>query len=239
MKGTMAAIHARLLQEPSEAEQAAWVQAEAENERKREAAKRQGLFGDFIGDRRQYEDCSFGGWKVTHTAQKPIVAALGDYCDSLLVHYRAGEGCVFYGPPGTGKDYLATIVAREACLSHGICCRYINGMELFVRLRDSMENERTSEVGIVNECVTCGFLIVSDPLPPTGDLTSYQASMLYRVIDDRNSRRLPTIVTLNVSSGEEAIRRMGGATWDRIRHNAWAFACNWPSFRKPARVIGE
>jgi len=235
----MAEITASLLREPSEAEQAARAQELDEIERRREATKRQGLFADFIGDRRQYEDCHFGGWIAKTSAQKAVIGALGDYCDQLPAHYRAGEGCLFYGPPGTGKDYLATIVAREACLTHGLKCKFINGMDLFVRLRDSMDNERTSEVGIVNELVRCSFLVVSDPLPPTGDLTPYQASMLYRLVDDRNSRGLPTIVTLNVSSGEEAIRRMGGATWDRIRHNAWAFACNWPSFRKPARVIGE
>jgi DNA replication protein DnaC len=207
-----------------------------------ERRRRGGLFSAFLGDRTQYEQCKLENWVSSkeHSAkQAPVLAAVRDYCADIPARRSTGEGCLFYGPPGTGKDYLATVIVRKACLEHGIDCKYLNGVEWFVTLRDSMGDDRKTEGSIIRDFASSGFLVLSDPLPPFGDLSAYQAQMLYRLIDERTVRKLPTIVTINVKDREEAVRRVGGATWDRIRNGAWVFACNWPSFRKPARVVGE
>jgi DNA replication protein DnaC len=70
-----------------------------------------------------------------------------------------------------------------------------------------------------------------------GALTQHQATMLYRLVDARYSKGVPTICTVNVASDAEADERMGAATWDRLCHDAWKFNCNWPTYRKPAREI--
>lgn len=215
--------------------------------RKRE---RQELFASFLGDRKRYFKCKLENWRYDpdHEAeQRAVVKAVGEYRDLVADHYAGGEGCLFYGPPGTGKDYLATVICRAACLEHGISCRYLNGVEWFVKLRDSMDSDRTSEASIVREFTSAGILVLSDPLPPVvksdraggNGLSPYQAQMLYRLVDERSVRNLPTIVTVNVESRADAIDRLGGATWDRIRNGAWVFGCNWPSYRKTARVVGE
>jgi DNA replication protein DnaC len=70
------------------------------------------------------------------------------------------------------------------------------------------------------------------------ELTPFQASMLYRLVDARYVRGKPTIVTVNVNDDAEGDRRMGEATWDRLCHDSWKVFCDWPTHRKPAREIG-
>jgi len=222
----------------------------AERETRETQDKRNELFANYLGSRRRYKGCKLENWQFEpehEWEQRTVVEAVRDFRDHVKEHYAAGTGCLFYGPPGTGKDFLATTICRAACLEHGISCRYLNGVELFVRLRDSMDNDRISEASIVQEFSATGILVLSDPLPPVvksdragaNGLSPYQAQMLYRLVDERSVRKLPTIVTVNVQGREDAIERLGGATWDRLRDGAYVFGCNWPSFRKPAYVVGE
>lgn len=247
LRGTLSELEKRWLRERTPEEAAAdhaRERAVEERETAQEIARNRGYFDEFIGDRAAYSGCDLDAWQFSETAairkrQETIVAGVRDYIAGLESITKRGNGCVFYGPPGTGKDFLATCIVRKACIIHGIRSRFMNGIDFYARLRATMDDERQSESGVVHDLTRCGLLVFSDPLPPSGDLTPYQASMLYHVFNERAVRYLPTLVTLNVADGAEAIRRMGGATWDRIRNGAWAFACNWPSFRKPARTFGE
>jgi DNA replication protein DnaC len=194
----------------------------------------------FIGNRTTYGTVSLASWKFDEQhaeRQRVVVGAVREFCADVGLHRSAGVGALFYGPPGTGKDHLATAIIRAACLNHGHTARYCNGVEWFVALRDSMDDAGKSEASLVKELCAPDWLVLSDPLPPVGDLSAYQAQMLYRAVDERYVRGMPTIVTINVKDGEEATKRMGGSTWDRLRGDAWVFPCNWPSHRKPARLI--
>lgn len=221
---------------------------EAHLTKERENRRRQDNFRSFIGERKQYEDLYLADWeypkddKPSSDRQICVIKAVREFMDSVSVNRIRGVGALFYGPPGTGKDHLATAIIRAAC-EVGNNAKFVNGIKWFVSLRDAMETA-TAESDLIRDLTKPDWLVLSDPLPPvwdektgTGSLSSYQAQMLYRVIDERKCRNNPTIVTVNVKDGDEAIRRMGGATWDRIKHDSWVFACNWQSFRKPARVV--
>lgn len=206
-------------------------------------AERNERFRSFIGDRATYKASDLDSWRLSEDPaiaerQRKVSYAVREFCESVAFHRKAGIGALFYGPPGTGKDHLATAIVRAACLNHGHTARYCNGVDWFVALRDAMDEGGKSEAGLVRELCAPDWLVLSDPLPPIDKLTPYQAQMLYRVVDERYSRALPTIVTINVKDGDEAISRMGGSTWDRLKGDAWVFACNWPSHRTPARTIG-
>lgn len=241
MKSTFAAVLDRIGNPSPDAE--ARIQealsARARADEAAELGRRASLERAFIGDRRQYAGCSIDTWHFDpdrKVVQSNIVNGVADYIAELPANFKAGVNVLLYGPPGTGKDFLATCIVREAIQKHGHSAAFVNGIDLFVRLRGTFGDEsRRNESDVIAEACRPQWLVLSDPLPPVGNLTDYQAAMLYRLMDERSSHLKPTIVTVNVENGDEAVKRMGAPTWDRIKHGSWTFACNWPSFRKPVK----
>lgn len=186
------------------------------------------------GAGRRYAGCSLETFKTPTAHHKKVAAAVAEYRDTLRERFRESEGLVLYGPVGTGKDHLAYAVASHA--AKNISVRWMNGQEWFGQVRDAMDSNR-SEEAIIFSIKTPGLLVISDPLPPVGDLTQHQATMLYRAIESRYADGKLTITTINVADDDEADKRMGAATWDRLCHGAWKIHCKWPSYRKPAKQI--
>lgn len=212
-------------------EQIAAREAEAaERERKRAEYAKHDRWRGLVRDRgERYAECRLANFEQATDAQKRAVAALADYCRDITDRLANCEGLILFGPKGTGKDHLAMAVARQAVFA-GKYVLWQNGMDLFGDVRDSFD-EATSERSLVNRLVAPDVLYLSDPLPPMGRLTDFQAGMLFRVIDGRYSRGRPCWVTVNVSSGSELDERMGSQVGDRLRHGALAIFCDWPSYR--------
>lgn len=210
----------------------------SETAEEREAAdrsKRLTAIGDIVSAAGQrYLNASVNSWQATTERQRHVRASIIDYCRTIDDHVGAGEGVVLYGPVGTGKDHLAVGIARAACLAD-LDCKWLKGQEWFGQLRDAIESDRTERE--LFRSLECDVLILSDPLPPMGPLTPYQASMLYRLTEDRYSRGGVIVATVNVADDAEADSRLGAQTWDRLCDRAWKVKCDWPSFRKPARVV--
>lgn len=174
----------------------------------------------------RYRGCTLEKFECRHPLQKSVLANVLDY-----VAADCPENLILYGPVGTGKDHLAFAVCREAIRS-GKTVRWINGQNWFGAVRDAMDTDK-SEASLIAELVRPDLLCLSDPLPPVGALTQFQATMLYRLIDARYSRGVPTVCTLNVANDAEADDRIGVATWDRLCHGAYKLRCQWPSYRTP------
>lgn len=182
----------------------------------------------------RYRNCTLENFRCIMPEQTAVVSAVREY-----IHADFPSGLVLYGPVGTGKDHLAFAVCRAA-IKAGKTVRWINGQNWFGILRDAMDTTR-SESSLIGELATPEVLCLSDPLPPSvGDrdgLTPHQATMLYRLVDARYARSLPTICTLNVVDDAEADERMGTPTWDRLCHDAYKIKCDWPTYRQPAREV--
>ena len=71
------------------------------------------------------------------------------------------------------------------------------------------------ETAFVRDYVKPKILIVSDPIPPKGDASQYNADVLMRIINRRYCEYKPTWFTLNVLDGEEAERRLASPIVDR------------------------
>lgn len=188
----------------------------------------------------RYRDCLLANFDCGLDEQTEAVGMLRDYCESVRERAKKCEGIVLFGPRGTGKDHLLMAVARAA-IGAGMSVGWQNGMDLFGDVRDAMSNG-SDERRIVSDLVRPDVLYLSDPLPvvttaqssgkANGALTEFQASMLFRILDGRYSRNRPTWVTVNVQSGKELDERLGPQNADRLRDNALAIYCNWPSYRK-------
>jgi DNA replication protein DnaC len=178
----------------------------------------------------RYKDCRLGNYRATTGGQKDAIAKLLDFAENVSDRIRDGVNIILLGPPGTGKDHLLAAMCRAAILADQ-SVEWVNGTSLWMRFRKAIGEETPEEV-IARRLTVPRVLAISDPMPPRGPLTDYQAAMLFEVIDTRYNNRRPTWVTINAQNREEAESRMGWQVVDRLGHDALAIPCNWDSFRK-------
>lgn len=203
----------------------------------RTQALRDGRFGELVRQAgARYAECDETNFYCTNSRQEDVLDCVRQYISELPYVITLRQGMVLYGPCGTGKDHLAFAICRHAIADHDMTVSWLNAQEWFGDLRDGMSDDRPERELIAQFCGS-HILVVSDPLPPFGALTQYQAIMLYRLINIRYNRGRVTIATLNVADDREAKERLGVPTWDRLCDGAWKVHCYWPSYRKPAREI--
>ena len=145
-------------------------------------------------------------------------------------------GLVLAGPVGAGKDHLAFAATLDVILRHGVSARWVSVRDMFGRIRDGFSND-TSERRILQEYVAPQVLILSDPFLAGVTLTTWQADFMFRLVDQRWREMRATVVTCNIVSDEDAISRIGAATWNRITDGAMVVWCNLPSYRRPAKEV--
>lgn len=207
-----------------EAEEERRMRAEQANAR----AERQLTFFRQVGKR--HSQCTLENYQTECDGQSHAVILLREYLDRAPARVRAGEGIVLFGPSGTGKDHLLVGVGRELINRHDLEVAWHHGLDIHGRFRDAIKSDSLERL-LVNEFVTPRVLIISDPLPPRGALSEYQASTLLRILDLRYRHCRPTLVSMNVANAEEADARLGAAAVDRLRDGAVTAYCNWPTYR--------
>lgn len=210
-----------------------------EAEQRQEAAREEGMryrrwqsVAAAMGPR--YSDCRLASFRTYGTPeqredQARAISQCEEYVTNISDNVKRGNCVVLFGPPGTGKDHILAALIREAC-KQGLDVRWLNGLDFFGDMRDRIDSD-SSESTLIRELGGPDILAISDPLPPWGPLTSFQAQTLFRVIDRRYRARKPIWVTMNVASGVEASDRLGAAVKDRLAERALSVHCNWPSYR--------
>ena len=187
-----------------------------------------------VGHRLAY--CSFKSYQVTEEtasnrpSQRDVWNQIESFAWDLPTRTKTGGGLVLFGRPGCGKDHLAVAAGYVGILQHGYSVQWIHGLELFELARRLIRVDG-DESGFVREYVKPKILIVSDPIPPKGDASQYNADVLMRIVDRRYRESKATWFTLNVLDGEEAERRLASPIVDRVRHGSLCLECNWPSYR--------
>lgn len=182
----------------------------------------------------RYADSRLANYECRCDAQTKALSRVKDFCERLPDYHREGRGLLLFGPAGTGKDHLQVAAMRYAILKHGMNVKWVNGMDLFGTFRDAIDSSEP-ETNIIKRYVDPEILAISDPLPPFGTLTEFQASMLFRIVDARYSRMRPTWATVNIKDGKEGSERLGSQILDRLKDGAVCVSCNWPSFREAAK----
>lgn len=184
----------------------------------------------------RHRDARLENFQPPNAEAGEAVRRLKAYADRIAWHVAAGTGIVLYGPSGTGKDHLLVALAKVA-IRHGHNVKRITGAELFRMMRDAMS--AGEECRRLERLKYGSVLILSDPLPPLGSLTPYQASVLYEIVDYRWQQRLPIWCSLNVANAQEADARIGASIVDRLQQEALVLKCNWPSYRRPAQMVTD
>lgn len=182
----------------------------------------------------RYADCKLSSFEEygTDDERRRQRSAI-ELCRAMSSEMESGvkphSGLVLFGPPGTGKDHILAAMLRQACfIGHSV--RWLNGLDFFGDMRDRMDKE-SPESAIIKELSEPDILAISDPLPPWGPLTAFQAQTLFRVIDRRYRQEKLIWVTINVAGSAEASERIGTAVVDRLKERALSVHCNWPSYR--------
>lgn len=207
-----------------------------ERERDREMRARAELWRAFVDVRgSRYADCRLETFDTSSPKQAAAVKALKEYRDTLADRLADGEGVVLFGPKGTGKDHLLVALC-PVLFAMGKRVVWQNGMDLFGEMRDRMDSGE-SERALVARLVYPDVLYLSDPVPPIGSLSEFQASMMFRILDGRYSRRKATWCSVNVSKGSELEERMGPQNVDRLRDGALSIHCDWPSYRTVSKHV--
>ena len=174
----------------------------------------------------RYADCTFESFQVTHADQEAVVRRLAAY------DWERRPNVLLFGPKGTGKDHLLAALVRRAT---DLGVEWRNGLDLFGEWRDLVGGDKPErERDALAPLVAADVLALSDPLPPSGELTAWQQQMLARVVDGRYRALRPTWATLNVQGREDFESRLGPLIADRLRDGAVALFCNWPSYRRTA-----
>jgi DNA replication protein DnaC len=194
----------------------------------RAAANIERLIGD-VGE--LYRDATLESYEVRNSAQQTVVSSLAAYCQRGRDNVRAGRGIILYGPSGSGKDHLLIGVAKKA-IGGGFNVSAVTGPTLASELRGLIDSGEP-EGRFFERYTGPDVLLLSDPVPPGGTLTAFQAEGLYRIVDARYRAKRAIWSTINVSSGAEADQRVGSAIVDRLRDGALCLPCNWPSYRRP------
>lgn len=105
---------------------------------------------------------------------------------------RPKPGLLIHGPVGTGKTSAAVLVSMELWVE-GVFCQFYSWPNLLLEL-EQWQTRR----GAVSRATRGGMLIVDDF--GVGDVAPWAAGSMDLIFEMRNSRRLGTIVTTNLTT---------------------------------------
>ena len=199
-----------------------------EQERLNECARNWADLMRKLGPR--YADARLSNYEIYADHQGEVVEQLRVFGEEIREQTQAGRGIVLFGPSGTGKDHLLTALMRVAIFNGSFRIEWTNGTDLAGRVRDLISSH-SKESEFIRTMLSPDILVISDPVSPWGRISEHLTAMLFRIIDARYRQLRPTWCSMNVATGREAEDKMGPSLVDRLRHDALAINCSWPSYR--------
>ena len=149
-----------------------------------------------------------------------------DRFDQML---QKNQGLIFWGDVGTGKSFAAACIAN-ALLEK----KYPVIMTSFVKIIGAMDADRTISEQLISELNHAKLLIFDDL--GTERCTNAAIEKVYNIVDSRYRRKLPMIVTTNVTmeqmKNEMDIRY--SRIYDRLFECCYPMQFVGPSWRKKA-----
>lgn len=130
------------------------------------------------------------------------------------------------GHVGTGKTFLSCAIALEL-IKLGIPCKFINVTSMIDGIRGNYD---------ISELITVDVLIIDDLGKEYN--TGWVETQLYAIINERYSRELPTIITLENDLNELKLKygEKGKAIFDRLIHDFILIQLTGDSYRQKRGV---
>jgi hypothetical protein len=177
----------------------------------------------------RYAKCSLETFAVKFKEQMAALESVKKFLAEVADHVTDGRGLVLYGSVGTGKDHLLA-ACLFAAIDAGFVAVWKNAQSVYEAARDQMDGNGR-ETDLIREFTSPQVLGLSDPTPPSGDLSGFRVELLWRIADVRYRNLKPIWVTMNATSTEECQEKLSVPLWDRLQDNAVCVPCFWPSFR--------
>ncbi|GAB6179171.1 ATP-binding protein [Desulfotomaculum defluvii] len=123
-------------------------------------------------------------------------------CKQYAEEYTKGKinhGLYLYGPVGSGKTFLACCIANYILTRTNIDLLFVVVPDLLQRIRSSWNDKSVdaeTEHSLVEKVSSVQFLILDDL--GAHNYTEWTLNTLYKILNYRANRNLPTIITSNL-----------------------------------------
>lgn len=144
------------------------------------------------------------------------------------------QNLFIYGTVGTGKSFLSICIADEL-LRKGHSVLYFSSLELFKLLsRNTFDNNgKQDRKAIYDDLYGCELLIIDDL--GTELTTSFVASELFSIINERDMRKRATIITTNLSL-EQLQHTYSDRVFSRVTSNYRILKLSGQDIRKIQKI---
>lgn len=144
---------------------------------------------------------------------KPIIDRCRRFADDFGRRY---ENILLLGSVGVGKTFLTNCMAKQI-IDNGYSVIYFTSMRLFDTLsRELYKKEEDGSRDIREDIYTCDLLIIDDL--GTESVSSFVAQRLFDIVNERDLRKKPCVISTNLSF-EELDRRYSERNFSRIFGN--------------------
>lgn len=117
------------------------------------------------------------------------------YVKNFELYKKENIGLAFWGNTGSGKTYWSCCIANEL-LNKGYTVIFRTITEVINDIRGAMVNGHQNK--IIKELVDCDLLIIDDY--GVEAKTEFVNSQIFELLDKRNNKKFPLIITTNIIS---------------------------------------
>ncbi|WP_175969661.1 ATP-binding protein [Burkholderia sp. BCC0322] len=181
-------------------------------------------------------DRTFESYIATEPSQQKALDTTRRFAGGFDRYAKKGTMLALCGGLGTGKTHLAIAAAQHVSAS-GHTVMYTTAMDMVTKLRDAMRQDSPIGPGAMLDVIGSVDLLIVDELG-VQKLSDDVQTHLFNVFDRRYRDARPALLLSNLTATELGAY-VGDRIADRLRERAAFISCDWQSYRRQARDIGD